>query len=509
MFETAELGQKMDKDAFDARVPALREALLDAQFALRESARFATVIVIAGVEGSGKGELLHRLLEWLDARGIAAHALGEPTDEELAHPPHWRFWRRLPARGGIGIFLGSWYAAPIVDRTFGRLPDDRFDIELRRIVELERMLARENTLLLKYWLHIPKKQQRKTFEKFENDEYESWRVTRRDWELHEHYAELRDTAEHAIRRTSKSYAPWTIVESTDDRFRDVTVAEHLASALEAKLKEPPPPPIPPPEPPVPAPVNILSTLDLSRQLDEKEYDEQLDRYQGRLGRLARSMHEAGVSAMLVFEGADAAGKGGSIRRVTQALDARFYRVIPIAAPTDEERAHPYLWRFWRHVPRRGSITIWDRSWYGRVLVERIEGFCSEEAWQRAYGEINSFEEQLTRAGVVIVKFWLTISEDEQLRRFEERERTGHKRHKITADDWRNREKWSAYEAAAAEMIGRTGTRDAPWTIVGTNDKRLARIEVLRTVCERLEQEVGDGARPKDGGKRKKRKDKKK
>ena len=188
----------------------------------------------------------------------------------------------------------------------------------------------------------------------------------------------------------------------------------------------------------------------------------------------------------VFEGNDGAGKGSSIRRVTSALDARCYDNVSVAAPTEEECAQPYLWRFWRHLPRRGRFTFFDRSWYGRVLVERIEGFCSEADWMRAYSEINDFESRLSRHETVVVKFWLAISKDEQLRRFKQREKTPFKRFKITDEDWRNREKWDAYETAVCDMVDRTSTAGAPWTLVEANNKYFARIKVLKTLCAAVE-----------------------
>jgi AMP-polyphosphate phosphotransferase len=193
-----------------------------------------------------------------------------------------------------------------------------------------------------------------------------------------------------------------------------------------------------------------------------------------------------MSVIMVVEGNDAAGKGGCIRRVTGALDARMYQVIPIAAPSEEERAQPYLWRFWRHLPRKGRVTIFDRSWYGRVLVERVEGYCSEADWMRAYSEINDFEAQMVRHHLLVIKFWLTITKDEQLQRFEAREKTGFKRFKITEEDWRNREKWEEYEMAVCDMVDRTSTKLAPWTLVEANNKYFARIKVLKTLCEQIE-----------------------
>ncbi len=233
-------------------------------------------------------------------------------------------------------------------------------------------------------------------------------------------------------------------------------------------------------------LNILETLDLTQKLDKKKFEADLEKYQGKLALLTRDPRFKEITVVTVFEGNDAAGKGGSIRRITGALEARQYQVVPIAAPTEEERAQPYLWRFWRHVPRKGRVTIFDRSWYGRVLVERVEKYCSEFDWMRAYGEINDFESQLTRHQTVVVKFWLTISKEEQLRRFKEREKIGFKRFKITEEDWRNREKWDAYEQAIGDMVDRTSTEAAPWTLVEANDKNFARIKILKTLCQRIE-----------------------
>jgi polyphosphate kinase 2 (PPK2 family) len=231
---------------------------------------------------------------------------------------------------------------------------------------------------------------------------------------------------------------------------------------------------------------VLGALDLSLQLTDAAYQRELEREQGRLALLCRRKAFRRRSLVVAFEGSDAAGKGGAIRRVTGALDARRYEVISIAAPSEEERAQPYLWRFWRHVPAQGRVAIFDRTWYGRVLVERVEGFAGEADWMRAYAELNQFEEQLTRAGAVVVKLWMAISAAEQLKRFGARERTRFKRFKITPDDWRNRKKWPKYESAVRDMVDRTSTAIAPWTLVEANDKRWARVKVLRTICDRLE-----------------------
>jgi polyphosphate kinase 2 (PPK2 family) len=236
----------------------------------------------------------------------------------------------------------------------------------------------------------------------------------------------------------------------------------------------------------PGELSVLGALDQTKQLDDEEAKDQLASLQGRLHRLAQRIADERRSVVVVFEGADAAGKGGTIRRISAAMDARNYEVIPVAAPNEIERQYHYLWRFWKALPRLGRITIFDRSWYGRVLVEPAEGFCSEAEWQRAYEEINAFEEQLARAGTIVVKFWLAITEDEQLRRFREREQVSFKQFKIGPEDWRNREKWPLYEALVHRMVSQTSTDQAKWTLVEANDKKHARVKALRTLCERIE-----------------------
>jgi polyphosphate:AMP phosphotransferase len=506
MFEVAELGRTLSKDEFKELEPEMREGLLDAQFRMRES-DFSIVIVVGGVEGAGKGDLVNRLIEWTDARRIHTHALGAPTTEELERPEYYRYWMRLPADGKIGIFLGSWYTKPIVDHALDETTGAEFEQRLRKIEEFERMIVSSGNVLLKFWLHISKDHQRERFEALESDPMTSFRVTRRDWDFHERFETFERVSARAIRETDTGVAPWTLIEAQDARYRDMTVAAHIREAIEQRLDLPPLPDPGPPEELVPEEPNIISVMDLSETIGRKAYKQRLEFLQNKLGMLARKLPEHGCSMVLVFEGSDAAGKGGSIRRVVSALDARQYRVIPIAAPTDEERAHPYLWRFWRQLPRRGRITIYDRSWYGRVLVERVEGFARPEEWKRAFGEINQFEEQLAEADVIVLKFWLQISDDEQLARFRAREETGYKRHKITDEDWRNREKAGAYQAAASEMIERTSTDMAPWTLVPAESKPVARLKVLETIVARLEERFGPLELP-DVPRKKKRKKKK-
>ena len=340
-------------------------------------------------------------------------------------------------------------------------------------------------------MHLSKDAQKKRLKLLEKDPKTRWRVTPRDWKHFELYDSFRQVSERALRATSTAASPWIVVEASDWRYQRLTVGKILLEKLRARLDNPAPP-LPPPAPqPVASldEMNVLRALNLTRTLEKKDYEEELLTLQGRLNLLTRHKNFKKHSVVLVFEGVDAAGKGGGIRRITQALDARTYHIQPVAAPTEEERAQPYLWRFWRHLPRRGKVMIFDRSWYGRVLVERVEGFCAEADWQRAYSEINDFEDQIVRSQTLLLKFWLSISQEEQLRRFEERQATPFKRFKITDEDWRNREKWPQYERAICDMIDRTSTEIAPWTLVESEDKRYGRLKILRTLVQRLEDEL--------------------
>jgi polyphosphate:AMP phosphotransferase len=343
-------------------------------------------------------------------------------------------------------------------------------------------------LILKFWLHLTKEGQKKRFKALEKDPRNAWRVTKESWDSLKTYDKLQKEASHLLRLTNTSWAPWVVVESLNDRYRSLTVGKLALDVLQKRLSdgEKHEYRVAPPISLKTDSLDVLTALDLDRNLKRETYELRLAKAQGRLSELVRLPEFNKHSLILVFEGSDAAGKGGSIRRLAAALDARQYQTVPIAAPSQEELAHPYLWRFWRHVPKKGRVAIFDRSWYGRVLVERVEGFCTETDWLRAYTEINDFEHELMADGAIIIKFWLQISKDEQLKRFKEREATAFKRYKITDEDWRNREKWDDYHQAVCDMVERTSTGRIPWTLVEANSKQFARVKVLETVCDRLE-----------------------
>lgn len=500
MFEATKVGRSVSKQDFKEQQETLRTELLAAQRELR-AAGVPLVVLISGIEAAGKGEVVNRLNEWLDTRGVQTFAFWDLTDEERERPRFWRFWRSLPARGDIAILFGGWYQTPIEQRFQELCSEAELDAELNRIVDFERMLTQDGTLIVKFWFHMSEADQRDRLKELSRDDRSRWKMAPDKSRFSEHYAAFEQVAERVIMHTDRGSSPWYLIEAGNRRYRDLTVGKTLLHAMRARLAEPqteePTLAIGSPELPSgeQAQITLLDQLDLSLALDRDDYKSELKRLQTELNELAWTAYNRKRSTVLVFEGVDAGGKGGAIRRITHAIDARLYRAIPIAAPSDEEKAHHYLWRFWRHIPRAGYITLYDRSWYGRVLVERVEGFARLAEWRRAYSEINRFEEQLVDSGVILLKFWLHISQDEQLARFRDRENVPYKRYKITEEDWRNREKWPQYKEAVNEMVVRTSTRHAPWTLVEGNDKPHARIKVLRTICDALTEALQDAPTP--------------
>lgn len=491
MFESAEIGHKVDKESYRQQVPPLREALLDVQYDLKEKGAFPVLILIHGFDGAGRGETMNLINEWLDPRLIRTVAFDAPNDEARARPWMWRFWHQLPGKGRIGMFFGSYYSDSLFDRVNGKTDWDAFDLKIQDIQRFEHMLAQDGALIIKFWFHLSRDRQKKRLKTLEKDPATRWRVTKTDWAHYEQYDLIRKFGEHMIRLTNTADAPWVVVDGEDANYRSLTVGNTILTMLRNRLAQlsARATPVTADAPPLLAPIDnklILDALTLDQPTTKEEYRSRIEQLQGRLHKLTRHPRFAEHALVLAFEGNDAAGKGGSIRRVTQALDARTYHVVPVAAPTDEERAQPWLWRFWRHVPGKGRVAIFDRTWYGRVLVERVEGFASEADWMRAYYEINDFEHQLSENGIIVIKFWMAISKDEQLARFKAREQTGFKRFKITEEDWRNRDKWDDYRLAVSDMVERTSTTRIPWVLVEANNKYFARLKVLETVCRTLE-----------------------
>ncbi len=455
--------------------------------------KLPVIILFEGWGAAGKGTLISDLILNFDPRGCKVHSFVGPTERERREPVLWRYWRALPAKGQIAVLDRSWYLDVSTARVEENLDDGEAKRRLNEINILECQLTDGGYLILKFFLHISRREQKNRFEKLAKDKDTSWRVTETDWRRNRKYETYFRAFDEMLDATHTARAPWHVVSGMDRKAAALEVFRTIAGEVEKALSRIPNPKAegkgnPGGDFPL-LPMPGLSDIRLDSSLDGKTYRKELDRLQKKLGDLHNRLYREKVPAIFVFEGWDAAGKGGCIRRVARALDPRGYAVVPIAAPTPDEAAHHYLWRFWINLPRTGHIAIFDRSWYGRVLVERVEGFCTQAEWSRAYREINEFERTLVNWGAVIVKFWLQIDKDEQLRRFQKRQNTPSKRWKITEEDWRNRSKWESYEICVNEMLRYTSTRYAPWHIIVSQDKKYGRIQVLRTAADAIEKRL--------------------
>jgi AMP-polyphosphate phosphotransferase len=486
MFEKAENGKKLSKEEYKKAELLIRPALIEMQQKLIKRKDFSVLILMSGVEGAGKEEAINFLTEWLDPRGLEVTAFVSPTAEELERPPMYRYWRVLPPKGKTGLFYGSWYSQPIVDRVFDKLGKKEFNASMQDIARLEEHLYDEGVILIKFWMHLSKKAQKDRHKKLSKDPRQCWKISELDKDYFKKYDDFFKVSERALEKTDKQHAAWHVIDAVDDRYREIEVARILLDTVNERLatkkKSSAPKPMAIPRS---KPKSKLDKIHLDRALTKDKYEVELEKLQAEIAELTREAYRRGISSVIAYEGWDAGGKGGNIRRLTSGIDARYTRVIPIAAPNQVELMHPYLWRFWLHLPRDGRVTVFDRSWYGRVMVERVEGFCTPNDWQRAYDEINDFERQIIDSGSVLMKYWIHISREEQLRRFNERKKIAYKQFKITDDDWRNRKKWNAYLLALDEMIKRTSTKKAPWTIIPGNNKYFARITAIKAYRDEL------------------------
>lgn len=491
MLELIDLKQRLSRSVYKQLFPQLELRLAECQRRVR-NAGIPVVIVFEGWDAAGKGTVINRVTQPLDPRGFTVYSIRPANETERFYPWLWRFWNKLPAQGQIAIFDRSWYTRVLDESVEGTARRREVREAYEDILQFERQLADSGAVIVKFWLHIGRREQKKRFRELRRDPATAWTVGPTEKRQNRRYARWLAAVEAMLERTATASAPWTVVEATQGRYTRVRVFETLIHALERELdrrqRQPrvTPQPMPEPEPSATTQESILDRVDLSLSLSREAYEQQLEELQARLWQLEHELYVARIPAMIVYEGWDAAGKGGNIRRLTRSLDPRGYAVVPVAAPSVGEKSHHYLWRFWRNLPKAGHISIFDRSWYGRVLVERVEGFCSEDEWNRAYREINEFERQLAEFGTVLVKFWMHIDPAEQLRRFEARQCDPARQWKITDEDWRNREHWSRYRVAVTDMLHRTSTTYAPWTILEANDKLHARIKSLSTVATALE-----------------------
>ena len=470
--------------------------------ALQREARakgLPVMVIFEGWGASGKGTMISRLIQPLDPRGFKVFTIQAENEEEHMHPFLWRFWTKTPAKGRMHIFDRSWYRRVITEQMDAPMDQKRLDAAYHQILSFEEQLSADGTLIIKFFLHISADEQEKRLKKLERSSETKWRVTKADWKHFKQYKAYLPMYDHMLEQTDMSWAPWHVIEATDREYAAVKVMTIVAGMIEERLNEEnakesrshlaerAQEELPGTEETMRT--TVLDGVDVSLTMTKEDYKKRLSVLQKELTRLQNEMYLKRIPVVVALEGWDAAGKGGAIKRLTEPLDPRGYEVVPTAAPNDIEKAHHYLWRFWRAMPKDGHMTIFDRTWYGRVMVERIEGFCSQAEWRRAYREINQMEQNLTDHGVIVLKFWLQIDKDEQERRFNERMEDPEKQWKITDEDWRNREKWDAYVKAVDEMILRTSTTYAPWTIVEADSKYYARIKILETVVRALKNRI--------------------
>lgn len=510
MLEKIDLSRTVKKDVY-RQVQKDKSAELGILQRRLKAAGVPVILLFEGFDAAGKGTQINRLIQSLDPRGFDVYAGKTPTQEELMRPFLWRFWTLTPEKGRIAIFDRSWYRKVLIDRFDKATKKKELPEAFQDIKSFEKQLSDDGTVIIKLFLHISKEEQKKRFKKLEESKETAWRVSERDWMRNQEYDRYLQINEEMLEKTDTEYAPWTIIEATDKDYAALKilncVTDRLAKEL-AGLEE---------KSRVKAAEaketlqdggiqsgdryknGVLSGIDLTKHLSRDVYKERLDKLQRRLEFLHSEIYRLRIPVVLGFEGWDAGGKGGAIKRLTSHLDPRGYQVCPTASPNDIEKKHHYLWRFWNNVPKAGHIAIFDRTWYGRVMVERIEGFCTEDEWKRAYQEINEMEAHMANAGAVVLKFWMQIDKDEQERRFKERMENPQKQWKITDEDWRNREKWDQYEVAVNEMLVRTSTTYAPWIVVEGNDKLYARIKVIQTVVDALEAKIKQVKEEKENG----------
>ena len=484
--------ERPDDEEMTKRLEAARAALTSKQTLIKEK-KLPVLVVLDGWGAAGKGSVLGRVIKNLDPRFFKVETLAEPTQEELRRPFLYRYFVRIPAEGKFSFFDESWMGEVTGQYLHGEISEKQYKEHLTSIKRFERQLNDNGYLVVKFFFHIEEKEQRKRIEALEEDEHTKWRVSKRDKWQNKHYDKCMEVYDEYIEATNQFVAPWYFIDSKNKKWAELQMTEILVRSIDTALANA--------EGGKRAPllqnafpmksIPKLAEIPLDKSMTDEEYKQELDKLQARLGELHNELYHKKIPVIIAYEGWDAAGKGGNIKRIAAALDPRGYEVHPIASPEPAEKSRHYLWRFWNRLPKDGHIAIFDRTWYGRVMVERLEGFCSENDWQRAYNEMNEFEKELVDWNAVVIKFWVQIDKDTQLARFTERQNTPEKQWKITDEDWRNREKWDAYEVAIDEMLQKTNTAFAPWHVLESNDKKYARIKALKIVIKAIEKKLSE------------------
>ena len=489
MLEKLDLSKKVSKEDYNKQMDVLGERLGKAQRMARDAKR-PIIIVFEGWRGARRSALINEMMQQMDARGFNVYSSVRLRGVLQEQPFFSAFWKRLPALGHIAVYHRSWYYLKNANEMADKAEDDsKYPVvSFEHINNFEKMLTDDNYLVLKFFLHLSPEQQKKNIAKNAKTLGKAWRDLNPAIDESEDYDKFLPHYEKMLEATDTVNAPWHLIADDDPRSARLEVFTKIADAIEKAVQMPVEPAA---DKRTAATYDVLSTIDANKELTKEEYKEKLDKYQKKLTQLQIEMFKAQIPVVIGFEGWDAAGKGGAIRRLTAALDPLGFHVHPIAAPNVVEKQFHYQWRFWTRLPQPGTIAIFDRTWYGRVMVERIEGFAKPQEWQRAYDEIKDMEAQWSEHGIAIAKFWLQIDKDEQLRRFNDRQNDPNKQWKITDEDWRNRDKWDAYEAAVNEMLVRTDTSYAPWTVVEGNNKYYARFKVLKTVIDLFERKLAE------------------
>lgn len=477
--------EKPEEKELKARLNAVREKLWAQQMRMKEH-KLPVLVLMEGWGTAGKGSCTGQVIRNIDPRFFKVATLEKKTEEEKRKPFLSRYFTQIPEAGKFVFMDSGWMDEVTGLRLHGKLSKGEYEMRLDSIRRFERQLTDNGYLVMKFFFHISEKEQKKRIASLLKDIDTEWRVNNNDQWQNKHYGKCMEVFDEYLEMTNSPSAPWYVVNAKSRKWAELQVLETLTEGVEIALQNK--------ALAVPLLQNVfplvkmpkLDEIPLDEKVDEKEYKAQLESLQDHLRDLHNRLYRKQVPVIIAYEGWDAAGKGGNIKRITEALDPRGFEVHPIASPEPHEKARHYLWRFWTRLPKTGHIAIFDRTWYGRVMVERLEGFCSENDWKRAYHEINEFEKELADWGAVMIKFWVQIDKDTQLERFEMRQKTPEKQWKITEEDWRNREKWDAYEDAVNEMIQKTSTVYAPWYILESVDKKYARLKALKIVIERLE-----------------------
>ena len=478
-----------DSTKLKEEIKTLRERLLAQQQLVRDK-KLPIIVLVEGWAAAGKGSLINELISEIDPRFYNVVSPVVLPEREERYPFLYQYAKAIPENGKIMFYDSGWMEGAVRKYLRRDITKKQYKERIRSVNEFERQLRDGGYLILKLFLHIDQDEQRKRLNALRENYETEWRVTEDDLWQHQEYKLFRETYDEFMDQTDKT-VKWHVMDGDKKRVAARDALKLLVNMIDKGLEE---------GRYVGKPFNEkfplikmqkLSEVDLTPALDDEEYKKELKKLQKRLGELHNTIYRKKIPVILCYEGWDAAGKGGNIRRIARPLDPRGFDVMPIASPEPHELNRQYLWRFWTRLPRSGHVCIFDRTWYGRVMVERLEGFCTEDDWKRAYNEMNEFERQLTDWGAVVIKFWIHIDQDTQLQRFTDRQNTPEKQWKLTEEDWRNREKWPQYEEAINEMLEKTSTENAPWYIIESNDKKYARIKTLKIVIKALEKACGE------------------